>query len=731
MTIDIDQAVAFLLDLDYEDRADEHLTSQADKRPDFPTAYIGSKKRLVDWIWKNTPTGISSVIDCFAGSCAVAYMYKRQGLRVITNDILGFSNHIARAIIVNQKTILEESDIDHLLKPTSNGPTFIADTFKGLFFDKPVLEYLDRIRHNINDLKGYKKDLALFALGKTVMSAASLHGHFESSKKSAYRDNLGMFLKRLRKTISKVNALVFDNGQENQAFKGLAAQSLKKTKADLVYFDPPYISDKSTMNYQSKYHFLEGLMVYWKGMEINPKSKFKAVIYDLVCPTKKTIESFLLDVFNAARHIPNWLISYHEKGTPRPEEMRKLIKSQDRWVTVRSTRHRYNLGNTSKFEEVPHELLFVAGRDQTQKAKAHTTDAAPFKASLPITLKAQAVTQAPEADPRFDFVLCHVGTNRNGDHFTRAELQRAASSAAHTKVNLKHSQEITHIVGGVRSAHFDDGDGGRVLCTGELYTDATPHAVLAHKLIRKSIISQVSMECDYIKGECSVCHKCATHKGDLCVHLKRYKGQTYQGQAVFEILHGVTFTGLGLLDREGADDAAKITACANHQPNGGPMEHPKEEKQPPNTKPPTPEPKDLKDQNTRLKEENSRLKDQVLELQKKVQNLEAQQKAMANQKRAEALVAQAIDLGITFADDAARLAEIDRLKELGDDAFEAVKATYASMQALKPQKPKAQTQPRGAHAAFRPKAIDDPQIEDDALTSGLMADYQARMQRGE
>lgn len=730
MTIDLDQAVAFLLDLDREDQTDDHLKSQADKSPDFPTAYIGSKKRLVDWIWKNTPTGISSVIDGFAGSCAVAYMYKRQGLRVVTNDILGFSHHIARAIIVNQKTILDDSDIDHLLKPTSSAPTFIADTFKGLFFDKPVLEYLGRIRHNIDDLKGYKKDLALFALGKTATTSARLHGHFVSSNLSPLRDSLDQFLERFRKTIAKINALVFDNGQKNQAIRGKAVDALKASDADLAYFDPPYVTETSVHKYEYDMHFIEGLMVYWQGLDIDPQSKVKALFPKHTWPTKKTIESFLTEAFRAADHIPHWLVSHSENGRPKSEVMRKLIKNQGRWVAMRGHHLRYNFGNKLKTDQKARELLFVAGRDATQKAKANTTNAAPLKASLPITLKAQAMTQEPEADPRFDFVLCHVGTNRNGDHFTRAELQRAASSAANTKVNLKHSQEITHIVGGVRSAQFDDGDGGRVLCTGELYTDATPHAVLAHKLIQKGIISQVSMECDYIRGECSVCHKCATHKGDQCIHLKRYKGQTYQGQAVFEILHGVTFTGLGLLDREGADEAAKITSFANHQPNGGPMEHPKDSKKPPNTQPPT-EPKDLNDQNTRLKEENSRLKDQVLELQKKVQNLEAQQKAMANQKRAEALVAQALDLGITFADDAARLAEIDRLKELNDDAFEAVKATYASMQALKPPKPKAQTQPQAALAAFRPKAIDDPQIEDEALVSGLMADYEARMQRGE
>ena len=98
---------------------------------------------------------------------------------------------------------------------------------------------------------------------------------------------------------------------------------------------------------------------------------------------------------------------------------------------------------------------------------------------------------------------------------------------------------------------------------GELYTGESEQARLAHKLIRKGIISQVSMECDYAEGECSICAKRVKSKADYCVHLAKYKGGEFQGKPVFEILHGVTFTGLGLLDRKGADENARITQIAS------------------------------------------------------------------------------------------------------------------------------------------------------------------------
>ena len=63
--------------------------------------------------------------------------------------------------------------------------------------------------------------------------------------------------------------------------------------------------------------------------------------------------------------------------------------------------------------------------------------------------------------------------------------------------------------------------------------------------MKRGIITQVSMECDYEEGECSICHKRFKSKADYCTHLRKFKGRELSGKPVFEILHGVTFSGLG------------------------------------------------------------------------------------------------------------------------------------------------------------------------------------------
>ncbi|HOP41193.1 MAG TPA: DNA adenine methylase, partial [Geobacteraceae bacterium] len=78
----------------------------AEDRPKYITNFIGSKQKLVDWIWSNTPEDVKSVFDAFSGSSVVGYMYKTKGLQVFSNDRLSYCFHAARAIVENNSTRL-------------------------------------------------------------------------------------------------------------------------------------------------------------------------------------------------------------------------------------------------------------------------------------------------------------------------------------------------------------------------------------------------------------------------------------------------------------------------------------------------------------------------------------------------------------------------------------------------------------------------------------------------
>ena len=757
-----------------EQSAPEELPPE--KRPKYITNYIGSKQKLVDWIWKHTPEGAGTVLDAFSGSAVVAYMYKTKGLQVIANDRLRYCHHAAKAIIENNSVRLSEDEIEVLLADNAKAGSFVQDNFKGIFFAKGVHALIDTIRANCDKLSGFKKDIALFGLGKTCMSGKGGFGHFSSSTDYGRRqDTPDEFKDRLRKNLQRINALVFDNDKENKAYRQDINDLLPKAKADLAYFDPPYATEFSTTNYERAYHFVEGLMTYWEGLEIKADTKVKYYETDHKTVTKANASEFFQTFLGNAKHIPHWLISYRDHAYPNEQEMKRIIGSFGKQSRMKSKDHHYAI--TSKHGEASNakERLFVCAPGAKASAEREEKPvpmaaAANFHTSIPVDIRlgegerltTEAMDVGSAGDPQFSFVLCRTGTNKNGDHFTAEELSGRHMTAVNKKVDLQHSQEFNDIVGGIVAADYlEDDNGGRVECVGELYVHDTPAARLAYKLMKRGIISQVSMECDYQEGECSVCHKRFQNKADYCTHLRKFKGRDVGGQPVFEILHGVTFTGLGLLDRKGADENARILQVASlqsqpdqSQPEGDstmedktkPTDEPaaKTESDAAKKKPAQQEgdPARVSD----LEKENRQLKAQVAELQKRVQELEAEQKAAACRSRAKKLLTRLEKQGLSFASDEDREAELKRLAELSDEAFAATEAAYerlpksAKADKDKEEKPadsdqggkpaaKASTEtPLRSDAGVRPHDVDDRKVSlEDRLRDGFMAAYRNRV----
>lgn len=757
-----------------EQSAPEELPPE--KRPKYITNYIGSKQKLVDWIWKHTPEGVGTVLDAFSGSAVVAYMYKTKGLHVIANDRLRYCHHAAKAIIENNSVRLSEDEIEALLADNAKAGSFVQDNFKGIFFAKGVHALIDTIRANCDKLSGFKKDIALFGLGKTCMSGKGGFGHFSSSTDYGRRqDTPDEFKDRLRKNLQRINALVFDNDKENKAHRQDINDLLPKAKADLAYFDPPYATEFSTTNYERAYHFVEGLMTYWEGLEIKADTKVKYYETDHKTVTKANAREFFQTFLGNAKHIPHWLISYRDHAYPNEQEMKRIIGSFGKQSRMKSKDHHYAI--TSKHGEASNakERLFVCAPGAKASAEREEKPvpmvaAANFHTSIPVDIRlgegerltTEAMDVGSAGDPQFSFVLCRTGTNKNGDHFTAEELSGRHMTAVNKKVDLQHSQEFNDIVGGIVAADYlEDDNGGRVECVGELYVHDTPAARLAYKLMKRGIISQVSMECDYQEGECSVCHKRFQNKADYCTHLRKFKGRDFNGQPVFEILHGVTFTGLGLLDRKGADENARILQVASlqsqpdqSQPEGDSTMEDKTkptDDQAAKTESDAAKKKPAQQEGdparvTDLEKENRQLKAQVAELQKRVQELEAEQKAAACRSRAKKLLTRLEKQGLSFASDEDREAELKRLAELSDEAFAATEAAYerlpksAKADKDKEEKPadsdqggkpaaKASTEtPLRSDAGVRPHDVDDRKVSlEDRLRDGFMAAYRNRV----
>ena len=243
-------------------------------------------------------------------------MYKSKGLAVHSVDRLRYCYHVARAIVENDGTVLGDEEIEGLTRENPNAGDFVKRNFRGIYFKPGVHGVIDTVRANIEGLSGFKKDIALFALGKTCITAKGGFGHFGTSQMQYGRaDNPKEFKTRFGGNCRKINGLVFHGESRCHAHHGDTRKILADISTDVAYFDPPYATEFSSTNYERAYHFIEGLMTYWDGKEINTGSKLRT--YEIPTEvTQKNAGQFFTEFLQAAAHIPHWIISYRELTSP-------------------------------------------------------------------------------------------------------------------------------------------------------------------------------------------------------------------------------------------------------------------------------------------------------------------------------------------------------------------------------------------------------------------------------
>ena len=311
------------------------------------TRYMGSKQKLLDKIWAiASQFEFNSVLDLFAGSGIVSYMFKAENKQVFTNDYMHFSNCFSRSLIQNNTIKLNTNDIHTLCDTTKITNTFVSDTFKGLYFSDEDNSFIDTIRSNIQKLSGKtKQDLAMSALIRACLKKRP-RGIFTYTglRYDDGRRDLKLSLKeQFLNAIDQINNAVFNNNQKNSARLGDAMES--RQKADLVYIDPPYYSPLSDNEYVRRYHFLEGLARNWDGVEIQENTKTKKFKnYPTPFSSYQTAYDAFDKLFN--RHKNSiLLVSYSSNSLPTQEQMLALLAKYKSQVEVISIDHTYSFGN--------------------------------------------------------------------------------------------------------------------------------------------------------------------------------------------------------------------------------------------------------------------------------------------------------------------------------------------------------------------------------------------------
>lgn len=320
------------------------LPAQVKRFP--PTRYMGSKSKLLPHIWAvAAPHKPDTVLDLFAGSDIVSYMFKAQGKRVFSNDYMAMSNVLARAVIENNTVTLSHEEAMGLLIENGKVDGFVARTFAGIYYADADNQQIDILRANIKAMKNrYKRAIAMAALIRACVKKRprgifTYTGHrYDDGRRDIKLSLADQFLE----AVAAVNAAVFDNGRDNKARCGDAMTAT--FKPDLVYIDPPYYSPLSDNEYVRRYHFVEGLARDWEGVEIQEHTvtkKFKSY------PTPFSSRLGAAEAFDKLFHKFRdsvIIVSYSSNSLPTLDELVHLMNRHKGKVEIAEVDYKYSFG---------------------------------------------------------------------------------------------------------------------------------------------------------------------------------------------------------------------------------------------------------------------------------------------------------------------------------------------------------------------------------------------------
>ncbi|MDR3632939.1 MAG: DNA adenine methylase [Isosphaeraceae bacterium] len=328
--------------------------------------YMGSKHRLLPWIHgvlRALP--FDTAADPFVGSGCVAYLLKAMGKRVFASDFLNFPAVLAQATIANGAHRLDSGAVERLLAARRGGPRFIEETFEGIFYAPADLRFLDRVAANIETLEhDDQRALARAALIRSCLKKQPRGVFTVSGDLSRYDDgrrDLRLSMEEhFREQVEAFNRVVFDNGRRHTVRRA-DVFSLDPAGLDLVYLDPPYVPRSDDNCYMKRYHFLEGLSCYWKGVRIMEGTRVKKIEkpFTPFCYRRTALEAFdrLFHRFRGSIIV----LSYSSNGYPDRDELERLLLRYKPTVTTFERPHRYHFGTHGKVgRALVREYLIVA-----------------------------------------------------------------------------------------------------------------------------------------------------------------------------------------------------------------------------------------------------------------------------------------------------------------------------------------------------------------------------------
>lgn len=332
----------------------------------FPgSRYMGSKQALLPFLHAAfSAIEFETALDGFSGSGVVSYLLKAMGKQVHSNDFLALGYHTANALIANDNVRLTPDEITNIqnVQPLDG---FVSQTFKGMYFSDEENQFLDaavtKIREEENEIR---RSLLLTSIARACQKrrprglftyTGTRYVDGRPDLKTSLREHFGIAARSL-------NQATFETRRNCMAHHSDIFE-LPPLDVDLVYLDPPYVSSHSDNDYTRRYHFVEGLVREWKGLQIQHETttkKFRRLPSRF--DSKTTVYQAFDDLFRmwAKSKI---VLSYSSNGIPSKDEIVEILSRYKKTVRVLEQGHRYSFGNqghsVAKNKNAVTEYLFI------------------------------------------------------------------------------------------------------------------------------------------------------------------------------------------------------------------------------------------------------------------------------------------------------------------------------------------------------------------------------------
>lgn len=319
--------------------------------------YIGSKQKLVDWIFSiiNDECYGDSFADLFAGTGIVAANAAEKYKKVIINDFL-YSNRIIYEAFFSREAFDNKKITDFIAKynvlPNDLNENYFSMNFGDKYFNLADARKIGYIREDIekNRSKLSQKEYAILltSLIYSTDKIANTVGHYDA-----------FFKGKKKNTVLKMKPIEQIVVSDPQIYREDANLLARCIKSDITYIDPPY----NSRQYSRFYHVLETLVKWDKpelfGVALKPEPEN---ISDYCKNNAVDVFSRLINDLQSNFIVVSYNNTYKSKSNSSKnkislEEIEAVLKNKGKTKIFQKKHQHFNAGNTKFNNHL--EFLFV------------------------------------------------------------------------------------------------------------------------------------------------------------------------------------------------------------------------------------------------------------------------------------------------------------------------------------------------------------------------------------